>query len=207
MLYSTSSVNWWSFQFDVDGLLYSSYKPSAFRVWTLLSLVLQELSLLCCAMCLWCGCFVSLMYKSVHSSLHWTAANTLLCLCLGVLNEQASASVWCWFEMYRDAVLVENPPEFVRYSRDLWKEDVVLFVVLSFCVCCVVLLLDLFIDLMKASLDNCRFWEPWLWSAWCRVLITSSLCSTGCWQRETDNIDLCVYVCVSCKLQCYYLSS
>lgn len=35
---------------------------------------------------LWSSCFVSPIYRSVHSLLHWTAYTTLLCLRLGIFS-------------------------------------------------------------------------------------------------------------------------
>ena len=45
---ASSSVKWWLFQFDIDGLLYSPLKPSILPVQYMHILILKRVSL-----CLW----------------------------------------------------------------------------------------------------------------------------------------------------------
>lgn len=77
-------------------LLFSNHLSSLAKTWTLLSSNGRTLSFKCkwmaksCLSWLCClepwVCYISVMYRSVHSSLHWTDQTTFIYLCWTVLS-------------------------------------------------------------------------------------------------------------------------
>ena len=87
MSQATSSVQRRSFQFDKDGLLFTPLSDHLSSLtaesWP------EELTLLCCAICLWRGCFVSPVYKSVPPRLLMLGV-----LSLGWISFRLTMLVW-----------------------------------------------------------------------------------------------------------------
>lgn len=107
-------------------------------------------------------------------------------------------------------MFLKNHSEFLRYSRHVWNNYVVVFILLFFTTCSVVVLLDLVAVFTKVQLWYpqilsasfrclCSFSWAWASARWCRVLITPSLNSSGWWESKTIVL-VCVWV--SCILQC-----
>lgn len=72
-----------------------------------------------------CVCVVFLMYRYLHSSLHWTAFTKLLCLCFrSVLLRVNNHLSQCWIGKRR-------PPEIPGGSTHVWNADVLLLTLLG----------------------------------------------------------------------------
>lgn len=112
------------------------------------------------------------------------------------------------FEMYRNAVFVEDSYEFLRYFSNLWNNTVVLFVVFFFSICCaptesfwrydkswvwIIVGFECFLDLYVCSFAFPSALVGMFSVWWCRVLVTPSLCSGGWW--ESGSKYWSVFVC------------
>ena len=92
--------------------------------------------MLCHALVEWLFCFTNVQVCAFLAALNCIHYITLLvpgCFVLRV--DKLPSQCVARFEMHRDVVFVENPPEFLRYSCDIRNDDVVPFLCLFLSVC------------------------------------------------------------------------
>lgn len=130
--------------------------PLSLPIWTICNLPWG----VCPSMRLCSSCFVSLMYKSGHSSLHWTVYTILLCVL--VLDPLGVIVLVCWkvWNIWGHCVCWKSSGGFqILQSYTVRKDDIVVFFLLSssvrcqaYCVC---LLFDFLISLdMEYCFDD-----------------------------------------------------